>query len=149
MLNFDENMNKIVKEAYGNTDKFVRMGILSILFYVLTIYTIIDGFLALSTGFYPDQKNLTILMLSNASGDLFEVKPTDNTLNYNSTTTNLHNTTANNTDCSLTTNQQNTTAKNTIDCSLTTNQQNTTDSNDNCIFFPVSSRYHYICKKYG
>ena len=51
MLNFDMNMNEIVQQAFGNTKKFVRMGILSCLFYFITIYTMINGLMPLISGF--------------------------------------------------------------------------------------------------
>jgi len=46
-------MNEIVQKAFANTQKFIRMGAISILFYFISIYTIINAVLPIAIGIFP------------------------------------------------------------------------------------------------
>ncbi len=68
VLNFDSQMNEIVQKAFANTHKFIRMGAINILFYFISLYTIINAILPLAVGIFPGDKNLTITSVTDASG---------------------------------------------------------------------------------
>jgi len=53
-VNFDAEMNDVVKESFINTKKFFRMGVLSCFFYFTTFFALLIGAVPLLAATFPD-----------------------------------------------------------------------------------------------
>ena len=57
-LNFDEQMNEIVRESFKTTRKYIWRGVFCFLFYFAAIYTLKDGILPIIAQTLPSSNDI-------------------------------------------------------------------------------------------
>ena len=58
-LDFDNNMNEILRESFKNTRKFVWKGVFALLFYFSAFYTLKDGILPVLSQSFPGNRGVS------------------------------------------------------------------------------------------